>query len=213
MTLPAGAPAAFRLAAAELGMCSAARLFTSELLAVGGEALLVEAREELGSDYPVLDLVASEALEGRPLQPVDAADAKRALGTASTVLVVGLEAFFLDALVPLLENVRLGLVLGEGGLEGDARRILSNFGERMEEVRSGDVQRWAGRKSALLTFVYGSVGSNAYVLPVWLRVAGSDVRAQFRTLVGWNVLGRPMTLYPRWLAETPIEPFSAVVGP
>jgi len=213
VTLPVSAPAAFRLAAAELGMCSAARLFTSELLAAGGTALLVEAREQLGSDYPVLDLVLSEALEGRPAPAIDATEIVRALGTATTVLVVGLEAFFLDALVSALRDARLGLVLGEGGLEGDLRRILANFGGRVEEVRMGEIQRWAGRKSALLTFVYGSVGANAYVSPAWLRVAGPDVRTQFRTLVGWNVLARPMTLYPRWLAETPSEPFSRVVGP
>lgn len=213
MTLPASAPAAFRLAAAELGMCSAARLFTRELLDAGGPPLLAEARERLGSDFPVLDLVASEALDGRAPGPVDAGPAALALREPAAVLVVGLEAFFLDALVLRIPNVRIGLVLGEGGLEGDVRRIVANFDGRVEEVRLGDVQRWAGKKSALLTFAYGTHGANAYVLPVWLRVAGSDVRTQFRTLVAWDVLGRPTSLYPRWLVEAPIEPFSRVVTP
>lgn len=213
MTLPVSASAAFRLAAAELGMCSAARLFTAELLAAGGPSLLGEAREQIGPDYPVLDLVASEALDDRPPPPIDATAVVRALGTATTVLVVGLEAFFLDVLVPALRDVRVGLVLGEGGLEGETRRILANFGDRVEEVRIGDVQRWAGRKSAMLTFVYGTAGTNVYVSPVWLRVAGPDVRTQFRTLVGWDVLGRPTSLYPRWSAEAPLEPFSVVVRP
>ena len=213
MSLPASAPAAFRLAAAELGMCSAARLFTGELLAAGGPPLLEEARERLGSDFPVLDLVASEALDGRRPAAIDPAPAARALRDPAAVLVVGLEAFFLDALVPAIPGARIGLVLGEGGLEGEVRRIVANFDGRVEEVRLGDVQRWAGKKSALLTFVYGTNGPNAYVQPVWLRVAGSDVRTQFRTLVGWDVLGRPTSLYPRWLVEAPIEPFSRVVGP
>ncbi len=213
MKLPASAPAAFRLAAAELGMCSAARLFTEELRAAGGDALLAEARDRLGADFPVLDLVASEALEGRAPRGLDATEVVRALGGARSVLVVGLEAFFLDALVPALGGARVGLVIGEGGLEGDVRRILANFGDRVEEARIGDVQRWAGNRSALLTFVYGTHGPVGYVSPVWLRVAGSDVRTQFRGLVGWDVLGRPTALYPRWLVETPIEPFSRVVGP
>lgn len=213
MKLPASAPAAFRLAAAELGMCSAARLFTEQLLAAGGEPLLDDARERLGSDFPVFDLIASEAIEGRAPRRPDAAEVARALRGARSVLVIGLEAFFLDALVPALGDARIGLVLGEGGLEGDVRRILANFGDRVEEARIGDVLRWAGNKSALLTFVYGAHGRVAYVSPVWLRVAGSDVRTQFRALVGWDVLGRPTTLYPRWLVETPIEPFSRVVGP
>lgn len=213
MKLPASAPAAFRLAAAELGMCSAARLFATELLAAGGEPLLEEARERLGAEFPVLDLVAAEVLAGRPSPPIDASAAAAALGSATTVLVVGLEAFFLDALVPAIAGARVGLVLGEGGLAGDVRRVLANFGDRVEDVRSGDVLRWAGRKSALLTFVYGVNGDHTHVAPVWLRVAGSDVRTQFRTLVGWDVLGRPTSLYPRWLVEAPIEPFSRVVGP
>lgn len=213
MSLPASAPAAFRLAAAELGMCSAARLFTGELLAAGGPALLGEARDRLGSDFPILDFVASEALEGQRPAPIDAAPVARALREPLSVLVVGLEAFFLDALVPAIPGVRLGLVLGEGGLEADMRRILGNFNGRVEEIRVGDVQRWAGNKSALLTFVYGTHDPVAYVQPVWLRVAGSDIRTQFRTLVGWDVLGRPTSLYPRWLVEAPLESFSRVVGP
>lgn len=213
MSLPASAPAAFRLAAAELGMCSAARLFAAELLAAGGAPLLEEARDRLGSDFPVLDLIASEALAGRRPGPIDAAPAARALRDPSAVLVVGLEAFFLDALVPALPGARIGLVLGEGGLDADVRRIVANFGGRVEEVRLGDVLRWAGNKSALFTFVYGTHGPHAYVQPVWLRVAGSDVRTQFRTVVGWDVLGQPTSLYPRWLVEAPLEPFSRVVSP
>lgn len=213
MKLPASAPAAFRLAAAELGMCSAARLFTQELLAAGGEQLLGDARDRLGSDLPVFDLVAADALAGSAPRRPDASEVARALEGARSVLIVGLEAFFLDALVPALGDARVGLVLGEGGLEGDVRRVLANFGDRVEEARIGDVQRWAGNKSALLTFVYGTHGQIAYVSPVWLRVAGSDVRTQFRALVGWDVLGHPTALYPRWLVEAPIEPFSRVVGP
>lgn len=213
MKLPVSAPAAFRLAAAELGMCSAARLFTEELLDAGGEELLTEARERLGSAFPVFDLMASDSLEGRRPSQVDASEAASALRRSTSVLVVGLEAFFLDALVPALEGARIGLILGEGGLEGETRRILSNFGERVEEVRLGDIQRWAGNKSALFTFVYGTAGHIAYVAPVWLRVAGSDIRSQFRTLVGWDVLGRPTSLYPRWLVQAPVEPFSRIVGP
>ncbi len=194
-------------------MCSAARLFTRELSSSGGDELLEEARSALGDEFPVFDQVAAEALAGSPPGSIDATGAAKAIGSASTVLIVGLEAFFLDALVPLLSDRRVGLIFGEGGLQGDVRRILANFGDRVEEARIGDVQRWAGNRSALVTFLYGVRNVNVYVSPVWLRVAGSDVRTQFRTLVGWDILGRPTSLYPRWLVESPIEPFSKVVGP
>jgi len=39
------------------------------------------------------------------------------------------------------------------------------------------------------------------VLPLWLRACGADVRAQFRSLVAWNVLPSPLDLYPRRLVE------------
>lgn len=212
MSLPQNAPAAFELAAAELGMCSAARLFVTELLAAGGAPLLAEARDRIGPSYPVFDIVASEALEGHLPPAIDASAVVAAIGSAQVLLVVGLEAHFLDALVAALGKVRIGLVMGEGGLEGERRRVLANFGGRVEEVNIGEVLHWAGRKSTLLTFVYGTVGTSAHVTPVWLRVAGPDVRPQFRTIVGWDVLGKPPTLYPRWLVEAPIEPFSRVVG-
>lgn len=211
MTLPRNASASFRLAAAELGMCSAARLFTSELASAGGDALLEEACQVLGPQFPVLDMVAGEALAGRPPRPIDAAACVEALRSPSVVLIVGLEAFFLDALVAALPDARLGLVLGEAGDGLDVRRVIANFGERVQEVRLGDVQRWAGNKSALLSFVYGATSVSAYVAPIWLRVAGSDIRTQFRTLVGWDVLGAPTRLYPRWLVESPLELFSRVV--
>lgn len=212
MKLPRNAAAAFQLAAAELGMCSGARLFVTELLAAGGPDLLAEARERLGPEYPVFDVVASDALEGHLPPPIDASGAVSAVGSAEVLLVVGLEAYFLDALVAALRGVRIGLLLGEGGLEGETRRVLANFGDRVEEVTAGEVLHWAGRKSALLTFVYGTVSGSAHVTPVWLRVAGPDVRPQFRTIVGWDVLGKPPTLYPRWLVEAPLEPFSRVVA-
>lgn len=212
MTLPASASSAFRLSAAELGMCSAARLFAAELHAAGGAPLLEEARDRIGPDYPIFDIVASETLEGRPPARINPASVVTALGSAKLVLVIGIEAYFLDALVAALPAARIGLVLGEGGLEGERRRILANFGGRVEDVPLSDVLRWAGRRSAMLTFIYGTVSTNAYVAPVWLRVAGPDVRPQFRTLVGWDVLNRAPALYPRWVVEAPLEPFSCLVG-
>lgn len=213
MTLPPSAMGAFRLAAGELGMCSAARLFTAELLEAGGVAMLEEARDTIGPAFPVLEVVASDLLAERAaLAPIDVRPAVRGLGSADPVLVVGLEAYHMDALVEALPGRRIGLLLEEGGLSGDRRRVLANFGGRVEDVRMSDVQRWAGRRSALLTFVYGTHGTVAYVLPAWLRVAGPDTRPQFRALVGWDVLGRPTSLYPRWLVEAPTDAFSEIVG-
>jgi hypothetical protein len=90
------------------------------------------------------------------------------------------------------------------------RRVLANFGNALRIVDLADFRRWAGKRSALLTFVYGTDGHAAHVATTWLRVSGPDVRAQFRTLIGWDVLGQPMRLYPRWLVETSSDDFSVI---
>ena len=42
---------------------------------------------------------------------------------------------------------------------------------------------------------------------------GPDVRASFRTLLGWNLLGERPRLHPLYLAETSLTDFSIVIGP
>lgn len=210
--LPRSLDTAYQVAAAELGWCSAARLFARELADVGGPDLVLRAAERLGRDYPVFACVAERFVGGALRGDIDATPALEALMGAQRVVIVGLETDYLDALVPRLEGVELGLVTVGGGVDPDWRRVLANFGGRLAPVDLADVQRWSGRHSALLTFVYGADAHLAHVLPAWLRVSGPDVRTQFRTLAGWDVLGVPMALYPRWLVSTSTHDFSHLVS-
>ncbi|MRG96569.1 hypothetical protein [Polyangium spumosum] len=215
--LPRHLGQAFRMAAGELGMASAARLFVHELSQLGGEALVDEACDALGREYPVFDFAAHRWLSGArdprldPMQ--DPGPVVRALGGIGRLLVVGLETDALDALVPALPGVEMGLCAEPFGVEPDMRRVLANYGGALAPVTLTELGRWAGKRSALLSFVYGTDGHTAHVVATWLRVAGPDVRAQFRSLVGWDVLGTPMRLYPRWLVETACDDFSEIVGP
>lgn len=221
MNLPPGLDQAFLMAATELGMCSAARLFVRELAAAGGGALVAEARDQLGRAFPVLDFVAGRALAGEPelrgdkpsyaTEPPDPAPVLRALAGIARLLVVGIEADFLDALEPRLDGVEVGLLAETGPTQADLRRALANYGGRVRAVTLDDFQRWAGRRSALLTFVYGSDGHVAHVQGAWLRVSGPDVRTQFRSLIGWDIFGHPLDVYPRWLVETHRDDFSDLV--
>lgn len=210
--LPPAIGQAFHMTAAELGMCSAARLFVRELAEAGGEELLVEACDRLGRDYPVFDFVAQRTLDGEPEQPIDPTPVTDALQGLARLLVVGLEAFYLDALVEALPEVEFGLIV-DGTVELDLRRVLANYEGRVQGVVLGDIHRWAGRRSGLLTFVYGADDHIAYVNASFLRVSGPDVRTSFRSLVGWDIFGRPMLVYPRWLVETARADLSHVVGP
>ncbi len=70
--LPATLGSAFELAAQELGMLSASRLFLRELSDHGGESVVRDARDDLGAEYPVFDYAAARWLDGEPPGPVDA---------------------------------------------------------------------------------------------------------------------------------------------
>jgi len=212
VSLPPGLGQAFRMAAAELGMCSAARLFVRELAAEGGEEIVKGARDTIGREYPVFDFVAAHWLDGERDETIDSAPVLSALVGIKRLLVVGLEAFFLDELLSRLEDVEIGLVADGGGLEPDMRRVLANYGGRISAVDLGEIQRWAGRRSALLTFVYGTDGHVVHVSGAWLRVSGPDVRTLFRSLIGWDILGKPMLVYPRWLVETSRAEFSRLIS-
>ncbi len=206
--------AAFRVASAELGMCAASWLFVRELGAVGDD-LVAALRDRLGREFPVLDAVAGLWLAGERA-PDDglrdtAARVRDVCAGAARVLVVGIEADALDALVPTLAtDARIGLVT-YSTREVDWDRVLANYGGRVEGVDLASFQRWAGRKGVLLTFAYGTHGHATHVTPEWLRVSGPDVRTQFRSIVAWEVLAAHMDMYPRWLVEVSRDEFSHVV--
>ncbi|MER2560806.1 MAG: hypothetical protein ABTQ32_08810, partial [Myxococcaceae bacterium] len=111
---------AFRLAAGELGMCDAAWRFADEVEAEGGSALLEAVRDVLGATFPVLDAVFSRRLEAQ--QPsVEPGAVCAACEGLKRVVVVGLEARWLDALIAALPQVELA-VLPSAALAGDAAR-------------------------------------------------------------------------------------------
>lgn len=204
---------AFRLAASELGMATAAWLFVQETAGVAGDHAVSDLRDEMGRTWPVLDAVCAGWLAGeRMLAPsVDAL--LPALEGASRLVLVGQEAIWTDALLAALPSgVRVGLVQ-EGDPIANWSRLLSNHGGRIEPLSLQDFQTWAGPRSVLLTFVYGAGAGQVFVLPAWLRTAGPDVRLQFRSLVGWCVLGVPLEIYPRWLVAAERTTLTDLVPP
>jgi len=200
---------AFLLAAAELGMCSAAWLFAREVEATEGADGVRQLRDQLGRTFPVLDAVCAGWEERRSAPAIDVAPLRPQLAGAGRLLVVGVESLWLDALLPALDpSTRLGL-LRQAELEPDWERVAANLGGRAELVDLSGFQAWAGPRSVLLTFVYGRAGGGGtFATPTWLRVSGSDVRTQFRALVGWDVLRSPISTYPRWLVSTPPDAFT-----
>ncbi|MBL9018469.1 MAG: hypothetical protein JNL83_30055 [Myxococcales bacterium] len=209
--LPRSIAQAFRLAAGELGHCSAAWLFVNETERGGGREALAVLRDELGRTYPVLDAVIASRLEGATGPPVaETLDEVVALCEgASHVVIVGIEARFMDALVPRL-SARVHL-LTQSVLSPDWDRVASNYPGRLDLIGLQDFQRYAGSRSVLVTYAYGTSPSSTYVVPAWLRAAGNHGRTQFRALIGWGALARPFGVYPRWLVETSHDSFTHLV--
>ncbi|MFO0562247.1 MAG: hypothetical protein U0269_29800 [Polyangiales bacterium] len=203
----------FVVAAQELGMFSASALFLREVASRGGSPAIDALRSAIGTEFPVFDAMAERWNARSGLLAVDAA--LRALRGASRVLVAGFDADPLDALVDGLPSaVRVGLVADVGELCGDLSRTLANYDGRVERVELSAMPLWAGRKSALLAFVYGiDEHETAYTSLAWLRTQGPDVRTQFRSLIGWNLLGAAPSIHPRWVVASSVDEFSEIVGP
>lgn len=211
LELPAGLDQAFGAVAGELGQCTSAWLFVRAVARCSGDRGVEDLADAAGPQFTVLDAVARGWLAGVREQVVDPRPALDAIGSATRVVVVGVEATFLDALVARINpSVKIALI-SHSPFPVDWDRLLDNYGGRVERVDLDTFQHWAGGKSALLTFTYGRQDSRTAVFPLWLRACGADVRAQFRALVGWNVLESPMLLYPRWLVELETDSFTHFV--
>lgn len=210
--MSAGLDQAFRLAAGELGMATAAWLFAGETGEVEGEAGVGSLRDALGRAWPVLDAVCAAWCQGMRAPQPDAGELLPALAGVNRLVLVGHESLWLDALLAALPASMEVALLRHGLLPADWDRVLGNHGGRVAAANLSDFQRWAGPRSALLTFVYGQAsGEQVFVMPDWLRVMGPDVRTQFRALLGWNILQVPLPVYPRWLVATERSAFTGLL--
>lgn len=208
--LPKGMGQAFAVAMGELGFCSTSWLFVRAVAAEGGDSLVARLRDELGRTYPVLDAVAAEWLDGNRAPSVIVEPVFSACEGLSKLLIVGTEADFLDAILPFLPNIKIGL-LRHSLIDVDWERTVANYPQQVSLVDLAAVSEWAGSRSGLITFLYGHDGHIAHVRPAWLRLIGRDIQTQFRSIIGWNVLRSSLFVYPRWLVETSLADFSEVV--
>jgi len=216
-SLPSAFGQAFRVAAAELGMASASQLMIREIAGGAGLEAVAELRDRYGREFPVLDHAAARWLSGEGEPAIDPEPVLAALQGIERLLVVGLEAAHLDLLLPALPAVEVGFITEGRALMPEWRRVLANYTSGSDEGRVAavglsDFQLWAGPRAALLTFIYGGDGHVVHVSGQWLRVAGPDVRTQFRSLIGWDVVGGELHVYPRWFAEVARSTFTKVLG-
>lgn len=200
---------AFKLAASELGMASASWLFVRETAAENGPEGVVTLRDQLGRTWPVLDAVCAGWLNGQRVAHFHSRQLETRLQGIRKIVFVGHEAHWLDALLTQLPpGIPVGLVQEGESTSTQWTRVFANYRGRVEPLTLTNFQAWAGARSVLVGFVYGSPGQQFFVPPTWLRAAGSDVRLQFQALLGWRVLGLPLEIYPRWLVATDPHTFT-----
>jgi hypothetical protein len=210
--LPNGLDQAFLAVCGELGMTTASWLFVRAVARCSGDEGVAALIESVGGAFPVLEAVASGWLAGSRERGTDPTSVLDALGNATRLVVVGIEASFLDSLVQRLDRGVKIATIAHSPFVVDWERVLDNYGGRIERVDLDTFQNWAGGRSVLLTFAYGRDDARTAVLPLWLRACGLDVRSQFRALVAWNVLDRPLERHPRWLVEIETDSFTHFVG-
>jgi hypothetical protein len=210
--LPSGLDQAFLAVAGELGMTTASWIFVRAVARCSGDEGVAALTESVGGAFPVLEAVADGWLAGSREPHTDPASVLEALGNATRIVLVGVEASFLDALVQRLDVAVKVAMIAHSPFVVDWERVLDNYAGRVERVNLDTFQNWAGGRSALVTFAYGRNDSRTAVLPLWLRVCGADVRSQFRALVAWNVLDAPLVRHPRWLVEIETDSFTHFVA-
>jgi hypothetical protein len=209
--LPPGIDQAFAAVVGELGMATASWLFVRAVSRCNGDAGVAALADQVGSSFTVLDAIAREWLDGKREMQVDVEPVLAAIGKATRIVIVGLDAAFVDALVERVAGRAQIALVAHSMFEVNWERVFDNWGGKVERVDLDSFQRWAGGKSALVTFAYGRQGSRTAVDPLWHRACGVDVRPQFRSLVAWDVLGVPLGLHPRWLVEGDADSFTHFV--
>lgn len=203
----------FQLAATELGMASAAWLYVDEAAASLGDAGVQMLRDELGRHWPILDAICAARQNGTARPAVRLDPLRPYLATARRVVVVGYEADWMDALVAdAPATLKFGW-LCQDVAPHHRDRMLSNHGESVTPLTLNDFQTWAGADSILMTYVYGGSTKEIFVHPSWLRCAGTDVRMQFRDLLGWQILDVPIEVYPRRLVAADRASLTALLPP
>ena len=173
----------------ELGFASAAWLFVREVAAKGGEALVQQLRDTQGRAFPVLDAVAASWQQGQREPVINLAPVVAACSGLRRLLIVGLEADFLDALLPQLAGIEVGL-LRYSLVEVDWGRVQANYHGQATLTDLVGFQDFAGKDGAILTFLYSHSAHIAQ--PCWASTLRSGSRRAARAMAASPPRAAPM---------------------
>lgn len=208
--LPPAVGRTFIVAAAERGFASAARFLVRDTAQSLGREGVEALRRELGRRFPMLDAAAAHWLDGEPAPRPDGAAVREAVEDLDSLLVVGVEADPLNALGPLRDGLRTGILAHRSVGPVEVERLVANLPNTWEFVFLNDVHLWARGRVGVLTFAYGSADGALQVCPEYARVVRDDTRRRFHTRIAWDLLPASLAAFPRWLTQVPRQSFTHV---
>ena len=130
LDLPAGLDQAFGAVAGELGQSTSAWLFVRAVARCAGDRGVEQLADTAGAQFVVLEAVARGWLAGVREQSIDARPAFDAIGSATRLVVVGVEAAYLDALVARIDPTVKIALMTHSPFPVDWDRVLDNYGGR-----------------------------------------------------------------------------------
>src|SRR5205823_3213042 len=132
--LPNGLDQALAAVAGELGMATASWLFVRAVARCMGDEGVASLADRAGGAFTVLDAIGRGWLEGAREARVDPGPALDAVGNVTRLVVVGVEAMLLDALVARLDPAVKIAMIAHSPFSVDWGRVLDNYGGRIERV-------------------------------------------------------------------------------
>jgi hypothetical protein len=129
----------------------------------------------------------------------------------SKIVVLGIESIILDILSAKFSEKEIYVIPHDERIDHD--RVIANFPTNVKLVSVGDITRYGGTRSILLSYVFCQSMDSAFVYPISLRGIGPDVRYCYNQIVGLNILP-PYKKYLASFEEVPsIKQFFTIQYP
>ena len=203
-----------RFASGELGPLSASSIALGAMLDANDDELLRIALAEHQRELAVLDSIVRAGLTPcHLLERVSGCLAKLSeeIDAARTVVVLGVEALFLDELVDRFPDKEVFIVPHDGCV--DLLRVSSNLPPSAQLTDLQTFMSFAGGRSLLLAPVFGTVFRETFTHFVTARAIGKDVSERFCGVIAVDLLGTQFGVFPKDLVQVPTSDFTALVLP
>jgi len=203
-----------RAASRELGVFSASLVALETIIGAGEQTMLGSLLNTHHRKLPLLATIvksgfSSDDLRHRVVSCMNKITAE--IEASQTVLTIGIESVFLDAMLDRYRNKTFVCVPHDPSVDLD--RVSSNLPAHAQVCDMTRFMHFAGAQSIVLAFVYGTGYHTTYTNFQTARLLGKDVRERFRTVIAVDLLGTEFSFFPQDLVEIPMENFTDFAVP